>query len=101
MEDHSAPIPGETTSELRGMRKSSQVPSLLAERAQSECARSMRAFEDQPARFLKRKQASLEGTLMAVFLKYEDSEGPRWTRTAGDQRNTRHLSSVDLFAISA
>ena len=57
--------------------KGSLVVLLLAERARSECARSTRAIEDQPAHPLKKKQASLEGALMIVFLKYADPEGPR------------------------
>jgi len=47
------------------------VPFLLAERARSECARSMRA---------------VQGTLgPSLFREVEKSEGPRWTRAIGDQ----------------
>jgi hypothetical protein len=60
---------GHTTRSLRKGREGSLVVLLLAERARSECARSMRAIEDQPGCPPRTNEASTK----AMFPGFSDS----------------------------
>jgi hypothetical protein len=66
---------GHTTRSLRSGREGSLVVLLLAERARSECARSMRAIEDQPDCPVKRDMIEVGGRGLGMCSVDTRSEG--------------------------